>query len=55
MLTDVAGDVVDSVTFPALMTEETYARITDGGDAWEVRATGPVQRTTNSLMKTDFV
>ena len=40
VLTDVAGDVVDSVTFPALAAEETYARITDGGDEWEVRATG---------------
>ena len=40
VLTDVAGDVVDSVTFPALAAEETYARIIDGGDEWEVRAEG---------------
>lgn len=40
VLTDVAGDVIDSVTFPELAAEETYARITDGGDEWEVRAEG---------------
>ena len=34
------GDFIDEVTFPELAAEETYARIEDGSDEWEIRTQG---------------
>ena len=31
------GALLDEVEFPALAAEESYARIDDGGDEWEIR------------------
>ena len=32
-----SGEVLDEVEFPELAAEESYARIEDGGDLWEIR------------------
>ena len=32
-----SGEVLDEVEFPEIAAEESYARIEDGGDLWEIR------------------
>ena len=40
VLLDATGAVVDRITVPALEDGQTYARGTDGGETWEVKANG---------------
>ena len=40
VLLDAEGAVVDRITVPALEDGQTYARGTDGGETWEVKANG---------------
>lgn len=40
VLLDAEGAVVDRITVPALEDGQTYARSTDGGETWEVKANG---------------
>ena len=47
LLKDLQTVVVDQVQSPELGAEEAYARITDGGEEWEVRTEGTHPATIN--------
>lgn len=47
ILKDSQTVIIDQVQSPALEVEESYARITDGGDEWEIRSEGTPEASNN--------